>query len=615
MADSLAETASAQVCEDGMRLLRQAPLETLLRHWVGSVPFALALLAVWSDITQPRFPDLRCALETLLLALVWIWMHCWRAVFAGRLRRQLSGGPPAPWTGRRIWRLVLAQSFVAGGKLVILPLALLSLVPFARAVSAYRYAAVLGDREDLDALALSAASRRLGRIHTRLGWSMMAPLLLFRVVALFNVALTLAVLPQLVRLMTGYESSFSRGGVLFIANPFFVLLAFTATWLVTDPLVQAVYTVRCFQAESLETGEDVLAGLRRIRSLAAAAVLLLACACSPLVGQVGNLRTDWQSVQPGTARPPRAEARSRTPSRSPTLRTPDFVLFGLNQISDSSAPGRADARLDRLTIGPQVANLPHTAQSSGAVPPAELDRAVRRAAESPAYNWRFPPPASAVKGTPWIVAVTDRVLDALKSGLRMLGKAIGKILDFIFGPLLKGPAAGEGKAPARTLNRSLYVLIALAAGLAVWFLWHARQKRKSTARRQAPSAAVAVPLEEGGLGADRLPENEWLEMGERYLREDNPRLALRAFYLASLAWMGQNGWLALHAAKTNREYEVELHRKARAYPAVREPFAANMLAFERAWYGQHAVLASDVAEFRDRLAGMKRLLAPPEVAA
>jgi len=44
-----------------MRLLRQAPLETLLRHWVGSVPFALALLAVWSDITQPRFPDLRCA--------------------------------------------------------------------------------------------------------------------------------------------------------------------------------------------------------------------------------------------------------------------------------------------------------------------------------------------------------------------------------------------------------------------------------------------------------------------------------------------------------------------------------------------------------------------------
>jgi hypothetical protein len=79
--------------------------------------------------------------------------------------------------------------------------------------------------------------------------------------------------------------------------------------------------------------------------------------------------------------------------------------------------------------------------------------------------------------------------------------------------------------------------------------------------------------------------------------------------------MGQNGWLALHAAKTNREYEVELHRKARAYPAVREPFAANILAFERAWYGQHAVSADDVAQFRARAAGMKRRLAAPEAAA
>jgi hypothetical protein len=143
MAESLAQAGCIQVCEDGTRLLRHAPLETLLRHSVGSVPFALGLLAVWSDITQPRFSDPRCALETLVLALAWIWMHCWRAVFAGRLRLQLSGAPPAPWTQRRIRRLVLAQSFVAGSKLVILPLALLSLAPFARVVSAYRYAAVL----------------------------------------------------------------------------------------------------------------------------------------------------------------------------------------------------------------------------------------------------------------------------------------------------------------------------------------------------------------------------------------------------------------------------------------------------------------------------------------
>ena len=76
MAEPLAQAASIQACEDGMRLLRQAPLETLLRHWVGSVPFALGLLAVWLDIT-PRFPDLRCALETL------VWRSCGSGCTAG----------------------------------------------------------------------------------------------------------------------------------------------------------------------------------------------------------------------------------------------------------------------------------------------------------------------------------------------------------------------------------------------------------------------------------------------------------------------------------------------------------------------------------------------------
>ena len=86
--------------EDAVRLLRQAPLATLVCHWIGSVPFALVALAFWNDLTNPRTLDSTGALEAFLLALMLVWMHSWRAVFAGRLRRQLSGdsaprrGPP-----------------------------------------------------------------------------------------------------------------------------------------------------------------------------------------------------------------------------------------------------------------------------------------------------------------------------------------------------------------------------------------------------------------------------------------------------------------------------------------------------------------------------------------
>jgi hypothetical protein len=45
---------------------------------------------------------------------------------------------------------------------------------------------------------------------------------------------------------------------------------------------------------------------------------------------------------------------------APRFGTPDVVEFRLSQVLGSPGDCRADARLDRLTIGPQVTNLPHT---------------------------------------------------------------------------------------------------------------------------------------------------------------------------------------------------------------------------------------------------------------
>ena len=93
------------------------------------------------------------------------------------------------------------------------------------------------------------------------------------------------------------------------------------------------------------------------------------------------------------------------------------------------------------------------------------------------------------------------------------------------------------------------------------------------------------------------------------VKEENFRLALRAYYLADLAWLGRNRFLTIHAGKTNREYELELRRKARQFAEARQLFGQNVTAFERAWYGQHAVSAEDAAEFRQRIESIKRALA------
>jgi hypothetical protein len=523
--------------EDAAHLLRRASLDTLLCHWIGSVPFALMLLVFWNSLTHPPMADLACAAESLGMALLLIWMNCWRGVFAGRLHRQLSGAADRPWNLRRVWRLLANQAFLAATKPIMLPVSLVAAFPFARTVAFYRNASVLADREDLDPLAMIAKARRLARSDQLQCWLLQLLLLLLSLIVLLNVAITFILLPQLVRMLTGYESSFTRSGPSFFENRLFLLFVLGVTWLVFDPFVQAVYCLRCFQAESVETGEDLRAGLRRIRLAVAATAVVLMLAVPPVV-----------------------------------------------------------------------------ARAADSVGPRELEQAVRQTMQSPEYNWRIPPPANAASKTPWIVQATDRAIAAVESAMKWAGKTIDRLLRWIFGGLNLSPMPLGGRAPAAALHWSVWVLIGLAVALTSWVLWRALVSRRKKPGVAAHTPIVPIRLDDEGLTADRLPEAGWLEMAERCLTDGNLRLALRAFYLANLAWLGRQEFLTIDPGRTNREFEIELRRKARQSPLARELFAANVRAFERAWYGLHDVLAEDTREFRQRGEQIKTLLSA-EVAA
>src|ERR1035438_6002088 len=89
------------VLEEAVHLLRRTSLQTLLYHWAGGIPFALTFLLFWNDVSQFRTSASTCAADAAVAALGLAWMNCWRALFAGRLRSQLSGEAP---TEPRRWR-------------------------------------------------------------------------------------------------------------------------------------------------------------------------------------------------------------------------------------------------------------------------------------------------------------------------------------------------------------------------------------------------------------------------------------------------------------------------------------------------------------------------------
>ncbi len=265
MAEPLKRERPLDVCESAVGILRQTGLRSLTRQWAGSVPFALGLLVAWKQAENPRLPDIRLALEALGLSLLLIWMSSCRAVSAGYVRRHLNREPTHPRTRTELLRLIAVQSFASGTKLVVLPFAALIVFPLPQVIAFYRNIDALADRQTLDARAIISRARHLSRVQPEQSWLTIPLLLLFGLMVFLNMAAAIGGAPQIVRMLTGYESTFSRSETGFLFNPMYFMLAGCSTWILFDPFVQTVYSLRCHQAEASENGADVKAGIRRLR--------------------------------------------------------------------------------------------------------------------------------------------------------------------------------------------------------------------------------------------------------------------------------------------------------------------------------------------------------------
>ena len=128
-----------------------------------------------------------------------------------------------------------------------------------------------------------------------------------------------------------------------------------------------------------------------------------------------------------------------------------------------------------------------------------------------------------------------------------------------------------------------------------------------TRRRLPVAAAVAEPvaplpdLNQEHVTADQLPEDGWLQLARELVQSGQLRLALRASYLASLAHLGHRDFIRLARYKSNRDYDRELQRRARANPELLTAFDRNLDAFERAWYGEHPVTPETLGDFSKNL--------------
>ena len=568
--------SALSLLDEAAHRLRAASAGTLAIYYASTLPFVLAALFFWADMSRSADAAGREVALSLGLAVLFVAMKTGQAVFVARLRASFAGRGAPGWTAGRLARVALVQATWQPTGLFLLPLAALLVFPLGWTYAFYQSLTACGDgapsgvhpavRAGRQALARPAQNHRALAVF----WGLEFCAWLAFMVAMFAV-------PLFLKTVTGEDNAFTRTDWQALLNSTFLAVSAALVYLAFNPLAKTFYALRCFYADAQATGEDLLAELRAL----------------PPVGRE-------ESTAPAKTRHATATALA--------LAAGCLLVF--------SPAARADAP-------PAASPAPAAARANDAareVPPAEMDRAVRDVLARREFAWRGPrgetPPD---QGLGAVARFFQRIGETLDRWMTALGRWFNRNPDK---PPATHPVQTGGGGPLLTGFVSTVLLCVLVAAVVVAgvFLvrnWRARGSDRALAGQELPASAALPDLADETVLADQLPEDEWLVLARGLLARGERRLALRAFYLSALSGLGGRGLLGIARHKSNRDYQGELRRRARDRGTLQDAFARLVGRFERVWYGTHPADDALLAAFqddRDRLAA--ELSAPaPAVAA
>jgi hypothetical protein len=254
-----------------------------------------------------------------------------------------------------------------------------------------------------------------------------------------------------------------------------------------------------------------------------------------------------------------------------------------------------------------VATTPLSAQTPTPAPvvhDTELDQAITTVLRQDKYIWRTPPEKAAEKKDGLLAGFLKIIGDFFKKFGDWIQEAVRKFVDWLFPRDRQTETKADGSW--MTLNHGLLFAILVLAICALGFgaVRIIRTRRKSVTVQSTNSTAMPDIADEN-TRADELPEDDWTRMGRSLLEQGDLRLALRAFYLASLSHLASRGLITITRSKSNRDYERELLRRGHAIPDLPALFGENVGIFDRIWYGLHDVNAELVGHFVRNLERMK----------
>lgn len=532
------------IVEEAVHLLRLSPVGTLVTYYVGSLPFILGLLYFWSDMSRSAYAYKIAGAASFGMAGLFVWMKFWQAIFAARLTAQIRRQHPPVYSMNLLLRMAATQALLQATGLFLMPLALIMVFPFGWLYAFYQNVTIVTGEENHNFKPVIHESWVQARLWPITNHQLLLILFAFGFFVWLNLMVSLLALPHILKTLLGLDTMFTRGGMAAF-NTTFLAGAFGLAYLCLDPLIKAIYVIRCHYGRAIKTGLDLkvelAAGKRTYRTLTMALVFLLTGA--------GLFLTS---------------------------------LHATAQAAASSSPVET------------------------AVSPEELGRSITEVLEKREYTWRMPrerPPESQEEEPGLLEGFLDWLDNKIKAMFKAIGRFFKNLIDWMSDLFPKGKTTPQKRSSGLDWMASTYFLLFLVLAvccsvLAVVFYRGWRMRRRERPAVLSATVEKTIPdLNDESITADERPGNEWLTMARKLTAEGSYRLALRALYLATLARLAEHELISIAKYKSNRDYLRELSRRFSKTSDVPEMFADNVNVFDRVWYGEYNVTYREVQQF------------------
>lgn len=527
------EKGALELIEEAVHLLRLSGASFLVSYYTGSIPFVVGFLYFWSGMSRGAYGYSHIASASFGMALLYIWMKCWQAVCCIQIIGCLSGRSVAVMTFGKAARLALVQTVIQPSALFVLPAASLMAIPFGWVYAFYFNVSVVGNGDEGSPRKVIRQAAKQAVVWPLQNHIVISVLMAFGFFVFLNIGITLYMFPQLLKDILGIETVFTKIGISLFNSTFFATVC-GLCYLIMNPLIRTAYTLRCFYANSIRSGADLL----------------------------GQLRTAFgQNIM-------------------------SMIILMFLMLSPTIAFTREQ---------PQKSI---TSQQELAVSPFELDTQISRVLNKQEYAWRQKEKLQEEnKGVieEFFNGIIDFIANSIGTLNDWIRKFFEWINDLL--PVPEGNNKKDYSTGTKTYLLYALILVGVAAAIYL-LRRLLRSKDAVTSQEPSTEERKQTPeLKEQYVAADQLTADRWMELSKDLAARGEFSLALRAAYLSTLAMLAQNNLITIARFKSNRDYEKELARKVRGAQPLLSLFSQQVAAFNQSWYGLRPVTAEILEQF------------------